>query len=506
MHLSYPFNLLDDCHVNYDVNQAYDIYEVDARELLTFARFDIYANLFYLRALDTNSCIKYAQDLYFARTAAITGFKISEPGNLNKNNFADFVNAFAELFDSIKSRGFDDTKSLIPIDKSNILIDGAHRLSIAAYLGLKVKVCKLSQEFDKPLTVPYSFFKSAGISQSFMDTMAIEFCRWHKNIHMLFIWPKAYVSPLKSKADKFLEDNVNVVYRKKIKLTYNAIRNLILQIYHNVPWMGNIEEGFKWSYRKADEEYYGDGSMEVVLIEDEQGLEHITKVKAELRSIYQIGLESIHSTDTYEEAWIAANLMFNENSLHHLENSKPDRFVKSFNLFMEYRRTLLDSGCNLEDYIIDSSMAMALYGIREAGDLDYMRIDSAHDLVIDMNDDKRIENNDKNIAYHKLSVSELIYNPENYYVFMGVKVLSLRNLVAFKLSRGKSKDLKDIKIIKPYLHGGTQIKKYIERLKLANRIRMKYLKSHMQSGILKLLHWTRLYKPVRSIYRCIKRK
>ena len=36
--------------------------------------------------------------------------------------------------------------------------------------------------------------------------------------------------------DKFLEDNVNVVYRKKIKLTYNAIRNLILQIYHNVPF------------------------------------------------------------------------------------------------------------------------------------------------------------------------------------------------------------------------------------------------------------------------------
>ena len=329
--------------------------------------------------------------------------------------------------------------------------------------------------------------------------MALEYCRWHKDLHMVFIWPKAYSSEKKIEAEKILDENTRVVYRKKLALGYNAVRNLILQVYHNVPWIGTIENGFRWSYTKADEVYSGNGEMEVVLVDEPRGLDYMVELKAKLRDVYDLGLFSVHSTDTYEEAYLAANLLFNENSLHNLDFGHPDRFQKSWKLVMEYRQALIDTGCDLENFIIDSSVPLALYGIREAGDLDYLMTGDGPEPIISENHDKHIENHDKQIA-------DLIHDPNNYFVFMGMKVITLKILHDYKKSRGEEKDLNDIRMMIPYLKKNSS-KWDRRRAEWRSNWRVWRKRAHNKSieyGI-KFLNITRLYKPIRFVYRKIRR-
>lgn len=503
----YPFNLLDDCHVQFDTTAKWEEFDIDARELLSYQRFDLFSNLIYIRAYDKQAGLKWAKEIYRARTAAITGYKLSEPGNYNKNNFDDFINTFNDLIDQFRNHDFDSTLSVVPIDEYNILIDGAHRVTCAAYYGKKVRVVKIHQSFSKDLTVSYSFFNPNLCGRSNIDAMALEFCRWHKNIHMMFIWPKAYSSDMKAIADKIINTSVDVVYRKPLTLSYNAVRNLVLEIYQNVPWMGTIEDGFKWSYTKADEVYAGDGQMEVVLVEQPKGLDAMVELKAKLREVYDIGLYSVHSTDTYEEAYLSANLLFNHNSLHHLDLGHPDKFAKSFKLIMEYRQAMLEAGCIFDDFIVDSSMPMALYGIREAGDLDYLHLGHSADPLIINNDDKHIENNNKNLEHHNLTIEELINNPENYFIFMGVKVITLNVLTSFKKSRGKQKDLEDIRKIIPKLkRNSNKWQKKKAEFSSDWRIFRKQARNELSTISVTILHFTRLYVPVRYIYRLIKKR
>lgn len=503
----YPFNLLDDCHVQFEEAAKWEEYDIDARELLSYQRFDLFANLIYVRAYHQQAGLEWAKKVYKARTSAITGYKLSEPGNDKKNNFNDFVNTFNHLIDTFEVSDFDLSKSIVPINEDNVLIDGAHRVTCAAYFGKKVHVVKIHQKFHKDLTVPYSFFDVSLCDQSVLDAMAVEYCRWHKNIHMIFIWPKAFSSDKKSQADKLIESSTQVVYRKRLTLGYNSVRNLILEVYHNVPWIGTIEDGFKWSYTKADEVYSGNGEMEVVLVDEARGFDYMVELKAKLRKIYDIGMFSVHSTDTHEEAYLAANLLFNENSLHHLDFGHPDRFPKTWNLLMEYRKALLDSACDFEDFIIDSSMPLALYGIRAAGDLDYLVMGSGPEPIILNNDDKHIENNNKNIENHKTGISELISSPENYFVFMGMKVISLKVLYNFKNNRGSKKDLNDIKLILPYLkNSSSKWEKRKAEWSSEYRVWKNNTKIRCVTAAVAVLNYTNLYAPVRHIYRFLKKK
>lgn len=505
-YLQYPFNFLDSCHIEYDPTAFWEEYDVDARELLSYQRFDLFANLLYIRAYDKQCGLDWALNIYKARTAAITGYKLSEPGNAHKNTFDDFVQSFNNLINSFRVTGFDSSKSIVPIDKNNILIDGAHRVSCAAYFGKTVHVVKIHQNFSKPLTVPYTFFDKQLCGEDTLDAMALEYCRWHHNIHMLFIWPKAFYSVRKSEADKFIEESIRVVYRKSLKLGYNALRNLILEIYHNVPWMGTVENGFKWPNVKADEVYSGNGDIEVILLEEQRGIDAMTALKSKLREIFGIGLFSVHSTDTYEEAYLAANLIFNRNSLHHLELGHPDRFARSWNLLMDFRNGILNSGYNLDDFIVDSSMPLALYGMRESRDLDFLPSEPCSPVFAD-NEDNHIESHLKYLKYHKESPNELIFNPEKHFVFMGLKVITPSVLKDFKARRATVKDMNDIRLMVPILKSNSsKFVKFKASLGCSLRVWKTNAKRKSEHLIVAVLNTTHLYVPVRAIYRFITKR
>ena len=81
----------------------------------------------------TKSNFDFTKKVYLDHIKSFNNFM--EPDG-RKNNPNDFVKSFNNLIDSVKKGGID--KTIIPVTKNGEIIDGAHRLSIALYLNLKI--------------------------------------------------------------------------------------------------------------------------------------------------------------------------------------------------------------------------------------------------------------------------------------------------------------------------------------------------------------------------------
>lgn len=501
----YPFNLLNDCHLKFDKNQRYDIFEVDAKQLLNYKRFDLYAILFYIDHKTKGLDLTFARELYKVRTEAATGFSFKEPGNDAKNSFEKYTETLDELIEIFKNGSFDSDISIIPIDKNNVLIDGAHRVSCAAYFNKTITVIKFL-DWNIDLDVTSKWFQQKLVLPKHIDTMALEYCKWHKNLYMLIFWPKSFKNvENKNRADELINSSYNVVHRKKIKLNTTAIRNLILQMYNHMDWIGSIDDKFENTYAKATEVYDNNQWVECVLLETED-FNNIFDLKQEIRSIFNISLSSIHSTDNWSETYQAANLLFNENSIHHLETSEPDKFKFSYKLIEEYKSIIKSIGHNINDYILDASIVMAIYGIREANDLDYLTSNIDKDKVASFAKiPDSIDNHQDWLKFHRYNLVDLLYNPQNYFVFNDLKFINLENISQYKSNKGEKKDLIDVKLIKMYKdQNNHSINFFLLKFKNDFKREKMIFRINFILGLMHFLKKYHIYTPLKKIYHKIK--
>lgn len=503
---NYPFNLLDDCHLPIDENQRYEVFEIDAKKLLSYKRFDLYAILLYIDHKVKGLDMSFATELYQKRTQAMTGYTFKEVGNDLKNSFEKYIESLDKLIEVFKKELFDPDISIVPVDQNNILIDGAHRVSCAAYFNKKITVIKFI-DWDIKLDVTSNLLRDKFVLESYTDTMALEYCKWHKNIYMLIFWPKSFNSiEKKNEADLLINDNCNVVYRKKIKLNYTAIRNLMLQIYGHMDWVGSIDDKFQNTYAKATEVYDSNQWVECVLLEAES-FQTIYDLKQQIRGIFNIGLASVHTTDNWSETNQVANLLFNPNSIHHLETSEPDKFKNSYQLVEEYKSIIKSIGHNCDDYILDASIVMSLYGIREANDLDYLTTSQDKDKVASsVKTLGTIDNHHDFFKYHTKKLNDLLYNPSNYFVFNEMKFITLENLSAYKIQRGEKKDLVDVKLIKMYQNKNNRsLKFYMLTIKNDFKRKKSIYRIAFILNLMYVLKKTHLYTPLKKFYHLVKK-
>ena len=113
--------------------------KVDALKLVfKNCRFDLIFKYLYSDAYIRKDLIflRIYEEMYCENIRAFNGFYEKEP---YKNSREDFLNAFNALIDSIQKNGFDQ-KTPIPVATSYALQNGAHRVSVAASLGLSIPV------------------------------------------------------------------------------------------------------------------------------------------------------------------------------------------------------------------------------------------------------------------------------------------------------------------------------------------------------------------------------
>jgi len=378
-----------------------------------------------------------------------------------------FTDSFDRLIKNVSQYGFKEDM-LIPV-ANNILLDGAHRTALAIYLNKEINTVDL--EIEAP-NYNYEFFKNRGLSEIYLDYMATQYLELKDNVYMILLWPSSgggKEKELKNILDKYGK----VIYRKEIKLKNLGPVNLIRQVYKKEKWVGSTKDGYIGAYNKAKWCFDKNTPLRVILFESDKDM---VKMKDEIRNLYKVGKHSVHINDTKEEALELVGLLFNENSIHWLNNAFLKDMPKFNKLFKIYKKELL----NKDNYLIVGGI-LAVYGIKDANDLDFICVKNEN---INFNN-KLIEQEKSKIQFTNKSVDDLIFNPKNYFKINGVKLLTLSEIKNIKEKRKKGKDVEDILIINKLLKEERIIKVNLKD-KIKFLINFGYLKGKIKFILLKI--------------------
>lgn len=454
-----------DHHFHKDLKKdLYEIVKVNPKNLLTNNRFDLSFKLFYLELKEKN--IDLATSVYKEHIKAFSLGKYIEPGNANKNSFEKYLYEFEKIFDNIKSEGFNQKKSLIPLDVNKSISNGSHRTASSIFLNRTVYTVDLK---TKVSNYDYNFFRKRNISNDILDIAAAKYVKYSDNIYSAVVWPSAV-----GKENEIEKIIPNIVYKKRVKLNPNGAHNIISQIYYGEDWLGYSDSNFKGAKSKLIECFKNFNALKIYFF-NADSLKKVANIKNTIRDLFKIGKHSIHISDTKKEAQRIANLVLNKNAIHFLNYAKPNKLENVITQIEAFK-----SKKNKNDYIVDGDFIFSLYGIRQGGKINILTTDN---------------------TFYKESVNfstkDLIFDQRNYFKFNDIKFLSFEK--TYLIESGKNYlNNKEIKIIKSFINDRSI---YVLLRDFSNYYNYTIIK--INSSLINLLKKIRLYKIIKLVYRKI---
>ncbi len=476
--------LVDGFIINNLEKNSYEIINIEAKELLVWNRLDLAFKLFYLDNKKNNK--KSANLVYKNDIRAQTLGSYIEYGSEEKNSFDVYLNSFNQTFEDIKNNGFNEKETLIPLSVKGSIINGAHRVSSAICLGKAVACIKTEQN---DMVADYNYFYERDVSSEILDLVVKKFIDYSENTYIAFLWPSGNKN--KKESESLFS---NIVYKKEIKLTPTGGYNLLIELYKHMDWVGSEKNNFSGAKQKLIECFPNFDQFTVIVFQSES-LSDVREIKEKVRSIHNIGFSSIHITDTVEESIRISKIIFNDNGIHFLNYAIPYKFNALNKKLLEFKDFIIDYDIKKEDVLIDGSVTLALYGIRENNDIDILLNDSYKKL-----DNTKYEHHDAELKYHGKNKEELIYNHSNYFEYDGLKFTSFSQIFEMKKKRGEKKDLIDCESMNSLLENN-RYKKIKIKLKQTLFFYKIKIKSKIRKYLFEFLLMTRLYKPVRILYR-----
>lgn len=420
--------------------------KVNALDLfLRQRRFDLIFKYLYIK--NKNKNIKFFEDLYAEHIRAFNNFHERVPSDgIPKESRQDFINSFDKLYDNIKKNGFDKKQGLIPVGENGEINDGAHRLTIAAILGLEVDIKKE----DINWLWDYKYFQNQNIDPYYSDYAALEYVKLNPNAYIVNLQP-IISTKYNEQVEHILEKYGFIYYKKNVDITFNGLVNLKKLSYgscweNNCSWIGNIKNGFSGAVLHAKKSFGRNPLRVYVFVCD--NLQKVVAAKKEIRELFNIGNFCVHINDTREEAIELAETYFNENSLHMI-NKRPYQYEdKHFDdMAIELKNKIYECKIELEDVCGAGSTPLDIYGIRKSNDLDFLYC-GKQSFDIQTN---TLSNHDSQLIYYPYDKKIIIYSPKNYFYYKGIKFINLDVLYKMKKNRNeKPKDVKDCKIIKSF--------------------------------------------------------
>jgi hypothetical protein len=399
-------------------------------ELLTPNRIDVFFKILYLK-LKQFGATSLAEKIYKNHIRIITNGIYTEEGS-NKKSYSDYLEEFNDLFISIKKHGFNEYKSTLPLAKNGTITNGAHRLAICAFLKIQsIPVISLNEPQH---TYDYNFFFKRGMSKSLIDFAILEFLLITNNNFLAVIWPSA------DKKIDYLKEFDNLIYEKKIKFNPRGAQSFVAQVYKKHEWVGSFEEGYGGVLNKVNETFRDFSPLHLIFFKA-TSLKDVLKIKRKLRNIFDIEKSSIHITDNDEETNELSKIVLNKNSLHFLNFALPQKYpsvLRTINLFKEY---LIVNNLNFNNVAISGDYVLTIYGMKNYKEINFLTLDNK--IV----KSKYFKNQNNESDHYNKEISELIYNPENYFYFQGLKFVSLENIILFKSNRNIGFDELDVKLI-----------------------------------------------------------
>lgn len=479
--------------------------------LYTASRFDLGAKIAYARDYIKNVECDWSKEVYLEHLRVWNNFKEKSP---KKDCPEDFIKSFQNLISSYTQRGYlyETEDKRIPIidvgpQQGIAALNGAHRIACANLLevatfdkeehtekgelmfgctfGIPVRKADLS---EGQFNCGFEYFKNktnfvpSGLEKKYLDFMNLEFVRahmtpadngaWastmrHEGCRIVTLFPSANITT--EKAIQILSKHCSVVSYKNLELNELGQFNYIMTLYFSEPWLGSFDtNAWPGAIEKQKACFNGEQDLRTILVHNTSDAK-LRLAKEEIREICQKGNHSIHINDTDIETWRIASTIYNENSIHFLNNSKffknqrPfHRFWSQFSVYNEWQKAYLQQeavrgskglespSCPSEDFAIDASSVLSVYGIREGSDLDFLY--GPHDILGNTGYED-ISCHNRHSEEYEHSIHEMIYNPKNHFYFFGRKFVTLEVVKRMKQIRNEPKDQVDVKLIDEVLNG-----------------------------------------------------
>ena len=289
----------------------------------------------------------------------------------------------------------------------------------------------------------YRLFSKLGLSVEYMDRAAIEFAKLKPNSFVVCLFPAAIGHD--DKVQQILSNSGSIFYSKRVKFSRNGAFNLLRELYLDEYWAGTYP-GFGGYKVKQNLCFPNDGDTRIFLVEFKTATDAV-KAKKAIRSVYNIGNHSIHINDTHEQTIRVAKLVFNENSIHHLDNMRVVNYTKFNSLLESFKQAIKTNNVDIDDYCITASSVLSVYGLREGNDIDYLHTSSR----LKCDDDLITSHNAYGVNRYHLEYHDIIHNPSNHFYHRGIKFASLDVVKRLKEKRGEKKDFVDVELINSIL-------------------------------------------------------
>lgn len=410
-------------------------------------RLDVVAKIIYCEyALGIEDTI-FNKVFYYLHLKKLNNFIGKDSSNYK---FKDYKNKFDDLILSIKKNKFDDNISLIPVDLENKIIDGSHRLAASIVLKKKIKIIKFLSK------APHINFRMIKDKHNFknnpflLDYLILKFIKYNKNLRIFTLFPVRN-KKFDEQCISILKKYGTIILSKKIPFIHlgNSF-NLMRILYENADWIGNEHDFFKgaqWKSKTCFEKT--DGNLDIILFEPKKNenasKEYLKLIKEEIRFLYKIRFHSIHSSDNHDETIRYSKLFFHYNSYSIMFKRKEQFFLNFEKKLYEIKKLNID----LNLLVFSGSSVLAAMGIRAPKDLDIFH-------KKDLKFPNYLSSHNSQLKYLEIKINEIIFNPKNYFFYMGLKFLHPKILLKLKENRLKikpnSKDELDITLLKQNLN------------------------------------------------------
>lgn len=418
---------------------------VNPLDLLSPKRFDILAKLLYAKGRENKYETDFHLNVYKEHLLAWNGLHSDFDG---KSGLDEYVNSFNDILDSIKN-GFDSKKSFIPVikleDGSLSPLNGSHRTA-SAIVHNKNVFCKEGVLKKDGIFCDFKYLQNLGLEEKWMDAMALEYIRLKNDNFIVSLFPSAS-NKKDEEVREILNDMGSIVYEKDVYLNEMGALNYTREMYYGENWTGGWHDSFHGANNKSKLCFTDfNKPLKVFLVNFISKNDPGREVKNKIRELFGIGNHSVHINDTDEEAIRLGRTLFNNNSVHALNNSKLVYYNDFENQLEYFKKFIENNNLDVEDYCITASSVLSKYGLRPGKDLDYLHRGSkikGHHMIH--------SHNEYAIGKYSTNIDDILYNPDNYFYYNGLKFASLDIVKKLKEFRMEQKDINDIKLIEGVL-------------------------------------------------------
>ena len=375
-------------------------------DLLTHKRFDVVVKYMYAKNLSS----VFYQSIYKEHLRIWNGFTERNP---KKNGFEEFDDAFKSIINNTVDEP-------VPVNPEGHIANGAHRLAAALYHQRPINIRNTNSDENYPIEADYRVFLNKGLHKHMLQRTTLEYAKLKSNTHVICLFPIAH-----SRFDEVINiimKHSNIFYKSSEVINGTGQLGLIKEIYLSDGWAS--EKGIM---KKCKQCFRGNNNVTFLLI-DAQNLETVKEMKKEIRALFKVGNHSVHINDYHEDTVRIAKTVFNDNSLHFLNNRKNV-------LFPNYKKLMANIKPN-DNEIITGSTVLSLYGLRDCKDID----------KIYYNNPPADSHNQYVGKLYKLTLDDIFNNPKHHLYYNGFKYVSLDVIKNMKKIRNESKDVIDVKL------------------------------------------------------------